>query len=204
MKRRLAQKMEFLFEDVSALREPAAGELEEFFAESSARFTQPARATFRQLYFSPDRRGAQARDAASRALAKLAGESAGSPVAESLGDPFMFQDDYGDRPFEQVATAFGPGFAEALFRTEPGSWQGPLESGYGWHLVFVDSRTPARTPAFEEVAADVHSAWLEAQRDSLKQRALDEMRTRYEIVVPDDLAVDLPVAAGAALAPEPP
>jgi len=201
VKRRLAQKMEFLFEDVSALREPGAGELEVYFAESSARFAQPARVTFRQLYFSPDRRGERARDDAARALEKLASERVDSTAAQSLADPFMFQDYYGDRLFDQVATAFGPGFAEAVFRAEPGSWQGPVQSGYGWHLVYVDSRTPERTPAFEEVESDVRAAWVEAQRDALKQRALEEMKSRYVIVVPDNLVVNAPVSASGAVAP---
>jgi len=204
VKRRLAQKMEFLFEDVSALREPGAGELEAFFAENSARFAQPARVTFRQLYFSPDRRGARARDDATSALEKLASERVDSDAAGALADPFMFQDYYGDRPYEQVATAFGPGFADALFRTEPGSWQGPVQSGYGWHLVYVDARTPESTPAFEEVEADVRAAWLEVQRAALKQRALEEMKSRYEIVVPDDLTPNAPVSVSGAVAPESP
>ena len=204
VKRRLAQKMEFLFEDVSALREPGAGELEAYFAENHARFAQPARVTFRQLYFSPDRRGARAQEDAARARDKLASERLDSVAAEALADPFMFQDYYGDRLFEEVATSFGPGFAEAVFPAEPGSWRGPVVSGYGWHLVYVDSRTPESTPAFEEVEADVRAAWIEAQRDALKQRALDEMKTRYEIVVPTDLEVSAPVAASGAVAPESP
>jgi hypothetical protein len=47
-------------------------------------------------------------------------------------------------------TRSGPGFARALVTLAPGSWQGPIESGYGWHLVFVDSLSPSRMPAFEE------------------------------------------------------
>ncbi len=189
VKRRLAQKMDFLFEDVSALREPADGELEAYFAANAARFSEPARVTFRQLYFSPDKRGAHARDDAAGALAQLANERIDSNAAERLADPFMFQDYYGDRPFEQVATAFGPGFASALFEAEPGAWQGPVESGYGWHLIYVDTHTPARTPELAEVEADVRNAWLETQREELKRAALAQMRERYEIVIPDDLRV---------------
>jgi len=54
LRRRMAQKMEFLFEDVAALREPTAGELQTWFQNNAERFTRPARATFRHLYFSPD------------------------------------------------------------------------------------------------------------------------------------------------------
>ena len=123
-----------------------------------------------------------------------------APAAAALADPFMFQDYYGDRSFGDVAKSFGPGFAEALFQLAPGAWQGPIESGYGWHLVFVDSLTPSRTPAFEEVAADVRSAWLEAQRDEIRERALDDLKARYEIVLPEDLAVSWPVAPAGAQA----
>ncbi|MEX2205585.1 MAG: peptidylprolyl isomerase [Myxococcota bacterium] len=190
VKRRLAQKMEFLFEDVSALREPSDGELAAFFAEHASRFAEPARVTFRQLYFSPDNRGARTRDDAARALETLARERLESAAAESLADPFMFQDYYGDRPFEQVASAFGPGFAEALFAAEAGSWQGPIESGYGWHLVYVDTHTPARTRELAEVEPDARRAWLEEQREGLQRAALEQMRARYEIVLPAEPAAN--------------
>jgi parvulin-like peptidyl-prolyl isomerase len=195
VKRRLAQKMEFLFEDLSALREPTSAELARFLAEHAERFALPARATFRHLYFSPDRRGARARDDAARALEKLAGAPVNARAADALGDAFMLQRYFGDRPFGEVASSFGPPFAAALFGLAPGSWQGPIESGYGWHLVYVDSITPSRTPALEEVQAEVRSAWIEAQRDEVRRRALEGMRARYEIVLPADLTVELPVAA---------
>lgn len=195
VKRRLAQKMEFLFEDLSALQEPTSAELAAWFAGHATRFALPARATFRQLYFSPDRRGAQVRDDAARALDQLASLPADAPAVATLADPFMFQDYYGDRSFGDVAKSFGPGFAEALFRLAPGAWHGPIESGYGWHLVFVDSLTPSRTPAFEEVAGDVRSAWQAERREELRERALAELKTRYQIVVPEDLTVSWPVAS---------
>ena len=164
VKRRMAQKMEFLFEDVAALREPTTDEIRAWFEKNSERFERPARATFRHLYFSPDRRGPRAREDAARALDKLAREPADSPDATGLADPFMFQDYYGDRSFDDVAKTFGPGFARALFQLTPGVWSGPIESGYGWHLVWVDSITPAHVPPFEDVEPDVKTAWIEDQR----------------------------------------
>ena len=86
-----------------------------------------------------------------RALETLADKPADAPEAAQLADPFMFQDYYSDRLQEQVANVFGAQFAKALLQLEPGAWQGPVESGLGWHLVWVESLTPARVPAFEEV-----------------------------------------------------
>jgi hypothetical protein len=205
VRRRLAQKMEFLFEDVAALREPGADELREWFHRNTERFTQPARASFRHLYFSPDRRGGGAREDAARALEQLAGRPADAPAAAALADPFLFQDYYGDRSFDEIASSLGPAFARALFTPPSGGWTGPIESGYGWHLVHLDAITPASVAAFEDVEAHVRSEWLEDQRAAIRERALAAMRARYEVVVPSDLeATDLaslPPSAGGAEGP---
>lgn len=188
VKRRMAQKMDFLAEDLSDLREPTTEELKSWFEQNSLRFAFPSRVTFRHLYFSPDRRSGNTRDAAMDALEKIAGEPEDSDVANGLADQFMFQDYYGDRTPEQVAKEFGPEFAEALFQLKPSTWQGPIESGYGWHLVWIDSVTPGRIPRFEEVEHDVRSAWVEEQRDEFKNKAYEAMKAKYQIVIPESYA----------------
>jgi peptidyl-prolyl cis-trans isomerase C len=76
VKRRMAQKMQFLAEDVAAAREPTSAQLRAWYEKNSAPFAQPPRVSFRHLYFSSDRRGARAREDAVQALAKLAGQPA--------------------------------------------------------------------------------------------------------------------------------
>ena len=135
VKRRMAQKMQFLAEDVAAAREPTSAELKAWYEKNSASFAQPPRLSFRHLYFSPDRRGARARDDAAKALAELAGQPEDAKIASALADPFMFQEYYRDRAPDYLAKEFGPQFALAVAKLPPGSWQGPIESGFGWHLV---------------------------------------------------------------------
>jgi hypothetical protein len=184
VKRRMAQKMQFLAEDVAAAREPTAAELKAWFEQNSARFAQPPRLSFRHLYFSPDRRGERARDDAQQALTKLTGEPADTKIAGALADPFMFQDFYRDRAPDYLAKEFGPPFALAVARLPPGSWQGPVESGFGWHLVFVDTLIPGRVPAFEEVEPDVRTAWLNEQKALAWERAYKKMRAKYTVLLP--------------------
>jgi peptidyl-prolyl cis-trans isomerase C len=184
VKRRMAQKMEFLAEDVAKAHQPTPKELKTWYQNNSARFALPSRATFRHLYFSPDHRGKQAHDDAVKALEKIAGQPADSKAAAALADPFMFQDYYGDRSPEQLSKEFGPGFARTIFQVKPGAWQGPIESGYGWHLVFVDSFTPGHLPAFEAVEPDVKSAWLADQREQAWHKAYETMRAKYTVSLP--------------------
>ena len=184
VKRRMAQKMKFLAEDMAAAREPATAELRTWFAQHTKLFALPARLSFRHLYFSPDRRGERVRDDATQALAKLAGQPQNSKLAASLGDPFMFQDYYGDRTPQAVAREFGPGFAQAITEFTAGSWQGPIQSGYGWHLVFVDTVIPGRVPAFEEVEQDVKTAWLGTQKAEGWRKAYEKIRSKYKVFLP--------------------
>jgi peptidyl-prolyl cis-trans isomerase C len=193
VKRRMAQKMEFLAEDVSDLRQPNREELKTWFEKNALRFTIAGRVSFRHLYFSFDRRGERAHEAAQGTLAKLLCQPGASPETTTVADPFMFQDNYSDRSPEQVANVFGAKFTRSLFQLEPGRWQGPVESGYGWHLVWVESMTPARLPVFEEVEPEVRSQWVADQRAEFKRQTFETMRARYEVVLP---AIPTTAAAG--------
>ncbi|HEV2716271.1 MAG TPA: peptidylprolyl isomerase, partial [Terriglobales bacterium] len=164
VKRRMAQKVQFLAEDVAAAHEPSTAELKAWFEKNTDKFALPSRYSFRHVYFSPDKRGTNAHNDAAQALARMAGQPEDSPLIPSTADRFMFQDYYGDRTPSAIAKEFGPQFAVALEKLKPGSWQGPIESGYGWHLVFVDTVIPGRIPAFEEVESEVKIAWLGDQK----------------------------------------
>jgi hypothetical protein len=184
VKRRMAQKMQFLAEDVAAAHEPTTDELKTWFEKNVDKFALPSRATFRHLYFSFDRRGQRTHDDAVAALAKIAGQPEDSKFAASLADPFMFQDYYGDRAPEQLAKEFGPTFALSVFQLQPGLWQGPVESGYGWHLVWIESIVPGHIPNFEEVEPDVKTAWLADQKEQAWRKAYETMRAKYIVLLP--------------------
>lgn len=184
VKRRMAQKMQFLAEDVAATREPTTDELKTWYAKNADKFAMPKRVSFRHLYFSPDRRGKSARDDAAKALTQLTGQPQAVKLPESSADPFMFQEYYRDRAPEFVGKEFGPQFAQAVGRLQEGSWQGPIESGFGWHLVFVDTAIPGRVPDFTEIEVDVKTAWLSEQKVLAWDRAYQEMRAKYKVLLP--------------------
>jgi peptidyl-prolyl cis-trans isomerase C len=185
VKRRLAQKMDFLAEGSSVDTEPSTDTLKAWFKENPQRFSLPPRVSFRHLYFSPDQRGEHAREAAEHAMQQLAGKPGDWKEAEALGDPFMDQDYYGDRSVDDMAKLFGSNFAKSVVGLKPGTWQGPIESGYGWHAVFINSSVPSRVPSFEEIEPDIKSAWIEDQQVLVKRKAYETMRARYKVVMPD-------------------
>src|SRR5210317_898051 len=57
IRRRLAQKLEFLAKDLVQLTPPTDEELQAYFDAHRDRYQQPARYTFTQVFFDPDKRG---------------------------------------------------------------------------------------------------------------------------------------------------
>lgn len=190
VKRRMAQKMEFLAEDLSDLTPPTDEELRGWFAEHQERFRAPARITFRHRYFSPDERGREAMAAAAAGAKALAGRPLEWAGAERIGDQFPLQDRYADRSPDQVSAVFGAPFAAAVFQAPPGNWSGPIESGLGWHVVGVEEFRASEFPVFEEVEADVRTAWIDARRAEYKRSSYEEMRAKYRVVLPSGVRLD--------------
>lgn len=177
IRRRLAQKMDFLAEDVASLREPAPGVLEAWYNQHQDQYAPLPLLTFHHLFFALDKRGADAQAQAQSALSGLSDKSSGE------GDAFMFKNAYSEQSQDQVARVFGSTFATSLFKQTPGSWVGPVESGFGWHLVWIDALAKSPPPSFETVAQQVRSDWLSEQRSASKRANFDALKARYEVVV---------------------
>ena len=180
IRRRLRQKMEFISEDVAAQAEPGEGELRAFLTEHAERFREPSRISFAQVYLSPDRRGQDAWSDAERVLVAL---DAGRSDPAEAGDPFLLEQDHREVAAHDVERLFGGGFAARLAELPVGRWSGPVESGYGLHLVLVRERTPARLPDLDEVRDAVAREWQAARREAANRTFYEKLRAGYEVVV---------------------
>lgn len=191
IRRRVAQKMDFLAADVAALQEPEKAELETWYSANTDRFAVPPHMSFRQLYFSPDLHGENTQDAAKAALDAIAGKAADSAEVAAVGDSSSLRNYYRKATPELMLKEFGPDFATELFKLQPDGWRGPIQSGYGWHLIWIDSVEPGRVPSFAEVETEVKSAWRDARYLEIKRDALEEMRGQYTVVVPPLDTIDM-------------
>lgn len=191
IKRRLAQKMEFLADDTSGLSDPTATELRAWFELRKSEFAPESRITFRHVFFSTDERGAGAEEAARKALTSASGRRDAVP----RGDAFMFQDYYAGQTEAQVSQVFGSSFAKVLFTAETQRWNGPFASGLGWHIVWAEELNAGGVPLYEDVEAQVRERWLSEQRDVAKRVSFEAMLARYEVVLPDQAVVDHAIAS---------
>ena len=183
VRRRLAQKMEFLITDVIIPTEVENKELMAFYQKHSKRYTRTARVSFRHIYFNPDRRGERLLDEANATLSTLQATNAGVDTPDQYGDRFMLQQQYSQQSTDQISRMFGGEFADKLVELMPGSWQGPIKSGYGVHLVYVQQREAASVYPFAEVRERVKNDYLYDLRQTRNEEMLEKLKTRYEIMV---------------------
>jgi PPIC-type PPIASE domain len=179
IRRRLRQKMEFISEDVARPAEPTADELQAFLAEHD-RFREPSRVSFAQVYLSPDRRGEDAWGDAERLLVAL---DAGQSDPAEAGDPFLLERDYRDLAAPDVERLFGGAFGAEVAELPVGRWSGPVESGYGLHLVLVRERIPARLPDLAEVRDAVANEWRSVRQEEANRAFYERLRAGYEVTV---------------------
>ena len=178
IRRRLRQKFESMLEQIAASVEPADGELENWYGERSMNYREDARYSLEQLFFSSDRREDAAKDAIDALAALDSLSSGGSPL---LGDPLSMPGQYSLARSRELTDRFGAQFTEALANLPLDSWQGPVSSAYGYHLVRVSEMTPGRTPELEEVREVVQRDWRAEQVQTAIDAAYEGLRDRYAV-----------------------
>lgn len=184
IRRRLAQKMRFMIEDVAGPEAPTDDTLEAWFENNKTKFLNPERRSFTHIYLSPQSRGDTVQ-ADAEALLSTANALTDPEGWKRLGDPFMMKRDYEPITATDAVRLFGREFTAALFelKDDTSKWQGPIASAFGLHIVRVNAVEPASMPTFEAVKQSVMAEWLDETRRSDNQTRLKELIEKYDVNV---------------------
>ena len=190
VERRLAQKLEMLTTSLITPPEPSDEQLLAWYAENVDRFKRPDFYTITHIYFDPDKREATTLDDAKAALDVLNALDEFPENYDDYGDRFMLEYFYQNRSEQELSSVFGSGFAEQIVDLEPGIWHGPVQSGYGTHLVLVNDAALAAEPAFDDIKARLKEEWMAEQITELSGRFIDSLVARYEVSIEE---IEVPI-----------
>ncbi len=202
IRRRLQQKLAFLTEDVANLAEPTEAELEAFLATNQDRFREETRFSFEQIYFNVSERGRRAEADAELLLAELRTPKTPSPGEDSsssidtapLGDPLLLSQ-FNEAYEREIVRAMGSQFLGGLQSLPVGSWQGPIESGFGLHLVKLSERIEGTAPPLDDIRDLVSRDWMAAKREETNDASYAALRERYVVTIAEPTASDLSAIA---------
>lgn len=184
VRRRIGQKMEF----VAEARTPAApteADLQAWLDAHPGDYLIEPKYSLRQVYFDPPRHGERLEAGIAAALRALEG---GKPVS---GDPTMLPPALSATPAFEVARVFGEEFENALRTLPVGSWQGPVRSGFGLHLVELKARDGGQRATLDKVRGAVERDLMHARNKEANEAFYRNLRKAYSVRVE---AVDTPAA----------
>jgi len=179
LKRRLRQKMEFIYEDIASIAEPTDEDLKAFIKDHQGKYLTDTLMSFRQIYINSHKRGKSAQSDARQILAQLT--SGVSP--DILGDATMLEPEVRLSPLWDIKKQFGDEFGKGLLDLKPGVWAGPIRSGYGLHLVFVKEIVNGELPDLNQVRETVTRDWMAAKQKEMKDAAYEKIKKRYTVTM---------------------
>lgn len=179
IKRRLSQKMKFLSNDLADMVEPTDTELQAFLSSNAEKFQTPAYYDFYQIYISPDKH----EDPIERAHFILSHSSGKSPdEMENMSDPIALKYYYENITDFNLRRQLGTEFLMSMSQIEIGKWSGPINSGFGSHLIYLVDVIPPATPDLSEVRNEVLTELNYVRQAELKESIFKELLSQYQLV----------------------
>jgi len=181
VRRRLKQKLELMSDDIAGITIPSEEQLQEFMETHPESFRIEPQIAFRHVFLDIAQRGNSALDEAARLLAVLSDEG-GESNPDTLGDRLMLPKTFHLTHVSEIAKLFGESFSLELINSKPGQWIGPVQSGYGLHLILVTEHVAGRLPHLDEIRETVEWEWTAANRKELKENIYNKLREKYTVV----------------------
>lgn len=184
IRRRIAQKMGFMAEALSS-ELPKDQQLTVWLAKNPERYRDPDRYTLRQIYV----------DAAPDVLSlddiipKIRTELGNGADWRDLGQATLLPAQLEAIEDARIAAIFGAAFARALGDLPLREWAGPIESGYGQHLVYIESRIDGGLPPLDQIRQRVEQDYLQAQADRAEREFVAALKDRYEIRIESNMQI---------------
>lgn len=173
IKRRLAKKMEFISDELAETLQPSEEILERYYRTNKSDYSKPPVYSFTQVFFDSKNR----KSASSDASAALTNNN---PIA--LGDALSLPNKYENVDGLKVAIDFGTRFAQALDTLQLSKWLGPIRSGYGIHIVFIENKESAGVYGYDEVKEKVNADYNFFASNDFQKELTKTLLKNYDVI----------------------
>ncbi len=179
VRKRLRAKMEFLATSEAETMVASDIVLQAWLDKNPALYNANPLISFQSVYVSTTRGEVLALVKANALLARLQDGA----DAEKLGDSLSLPRSVTAATTEAVDRQFGEAFATKLMGLPKGVWSGPVASGFGLHLVRVDTVSAVSTPKLADVRQRVENDWRSATRIARENQAYQTLLDGYDIKI---------------------
>ncbi|MCF6223245.1 MAG: peptidyl-prolyl cis-trans isomerase [Flavobacteriaceae bacterium] len=180
IKRRLAQKMQFLSNDIAAIFEPTDEDLKAHYNKHADKYMTPTSYSLYQITFSPDKRKDNYKDA-EETLKQF--PDATFEEMKQWGDQLPFNYYFEDINANELGLQLGSKFSTDLENQELNKWVGPVSSGFGYHLVYITNKVESEISDFESAKKTVLRDFEYDNQKEINELIYKELKKKYDIEI---------------------
>jgi parvulin-like peptidyl-prolyl isomerase len=172
IRKHLAKKMKFVFDDNTVLQKPTNEELKNLYKKEISLFQSTQNISFNQIVFSKDTKNIE--EEAKKLLKRL--KSSKSSKVSTIGKKV-------DLNKISVEKIFSKKFSNTIFNLELNRWQGPFKTKYGLHLVNIHSIIKTKAPSFEDMKNELEIKYTKQQLTQANKVFYKNLYKKYEIII---------------------
>ncbi len=181
--------------------QPSDKELDEYYQVHISGYATPERRSARHILISVSPNADKAEKAAAKQEADAIAEQARNSASfAELAQEYSMDTGSASRGGDLGYFARGemvPAFEEAVFAAQKDEIVGPVQTEFGYHVIYIEDIEPSQAPAFAEVKEDLQAQWYSDQIDEQFEHQLAEL-DQMAFENPDELnilaqAFDVPV-----------
>ena len=181
VKRRMAQKMDFLSNDLNALvAAPSESKLQLFYDKHKDDYKKTDSYSFHQVIFSPELHEDNVAHAAS--VLKENGQ-ASVEVMQTKGDPLPLPFNYDDVDTDRLKAELGENFSSSLNEMPLNMWAGPINSVFGVHLIYMTIKEEGRIPEISEIKEELQREYTFEREQETRDMIYEELKGNYSIMI---------------------
>lgn len=159
-------------------------EVDAFYKQNTERFKQNESVHASHILIAIPQNATPAQKTAAKAsaqaaLKKIRGGADFAAVAKETSNDSSAQNggDLGFVPRGQTV----PAFEEAAFALKPGTVSGIVETPFGYHIIKVHEKRPARTAPFAEVSEQIKQFLTQGEREKQLEQFIDAAKAKAKI-----------------------
>jgi hypothetical protein len=180
IRRRMNQKLDFITSDLVQMKSPADSALQAYYFKHKDKYLQQATYSFSHIYFNADKRQHAKADALA-CLRSLPATDDNLDDLTKLGDMFPFSYHTYEASAKEIDVIMGEGFSAALSGLPVGKWSGPVLSGFGTHLIFINTINPASEPALASIRERLLNDYRYDYQQQFNRKVYDDFKKEYTI-----------------------
>jgi peptidyl-prolyl cis-trans isomerase C len=156
--------------------------INQYYLDNFDRYIAQASLSFDHVFVSKNR-NVDSKHKSEQLRLHKAFSSESSKSLAALGDPFIKGYSFSGLTMSDLAELMGAEFSKGVGQLSIGEWSQPIESAYGWHLVWVKEINPARVLSLAEAAYRVKRDLLKELQAQAFDTALSEVKRGYTVSI---------------------